>query len=48
MQFGLHVDPEQLMQGLFQKLLHVWGYVLLARLSCLVSVGEEVLSLTET
>jgi hypothetical protein len=47
-QFGLHVGPKQLKQGLSQKLLPVRGYVLLAGLSCLASVGEDVPSFTET
>ena len=48
MQLGLHVGPEQLEQGLSQKLLPYVGYVLLAGLPCLASVGEEVPSIKET
>ena len=42
------VDPEQLEWGLSQKLLPVHGYVLLAGLPCLASVGEEGPSLEDT
>ena len=49
MQLGLHVGPKQLEPEprLSPKVLPV-GYVLLARLHCLASVGEEVPSLAET
>ena len=46
MQLGLHMGPEQLEQRLFQNP-HV-GYILLAGLPCLASVGQETPSLTET
>ena len=44
-QFSLHVGPEQWECGLFPNLLPVCGYILLllAGLTCLASVGEEVL-----
>ena len=45
-QLGLHVGPEQLEQGLSQKLLP--DYVLLAGLPCLASVAEDASSLIET
>ena len=48
MQLGLHVGPEQLEQGLSQELLLYVGYVLLAGLPCLASVGEDAPNLTET
>jgi hypothetical protein len=41
MQLGLHVGPEQLEQGLSQKLLPYLGYVL-AGLPCLASLGDDV------
>jgi hypothetical protein len=40
-QLGLHVGPEQLEQGLSQKLCLYMGYVFLAGLPCLASVGKE-------
>ena len=48
MQLGLDVGPKQLGQGLSQKLFLEVGYVHLAGLPCLASVGEEVPSLAET
>jgi hypothetical protein len=44
---GLPVGPDQVEQGLSQKLLPVGGYVLLAELPSLASVGKDA-SLTET
>ena len=46
MQLGLHVSPEQLALGLFQKL--SVEYILQAELPSLASVGEEAPSLAET
>ena len=40
-QLGLHVGPEQLEQGLFQKLVAVNGICSTSWLPCLSSVGEE-------
>jgi len=47
LEFGLHVGSKQQEWGLFQRLLPVWGYVLLAGLPCLASVGEDAPSLTD-
>lgn len=41
-EFGLHVDPELLDLGLFQKHLLATRICFLRGLPCLVSVGEEV------
>jgi hypothetical protein len=46
-QLGLHVGPEQLEMRLSQKLSPVCGYVLLAGLPCLDSVGEEAPTFSE-
>ena len=47
-QLGPPVSPKQLEQGLSQNFCLYVGYVLLAGLPCLASVGEEVPSLAET
>ena len=48
MKLGLHVGPKQLELGYPKSCcLHV-GYVLLAGLPCLASVGEEAPSLAKT
>jgi hypothetical protein len=45
---GLYIDPEQLEWGLPKSCGLYVGYVLLAKLPCLISMGEEVPSLAET
>ena len=47
-QLGLHAGPEQLEQGLFQSSGLYVGYVLLAGLPCLASMGQKAPSLKET
>ena len=48
MQLGLHVGPEQLKRDYPKSCFLYVGYVLLAGLPCLASVGEEAPSLAET
>ena len=47
-QLGLHVGPKQLDQGPSQRLFLYIGYVLLAGLPCLASVGGDAPSPKET
>jgi len=47
-QLGLHVGPEQLERGYPKSCYLSVGYVLLAGLPCLASVGEDVPSPAET
>ena len=47
-QLGLHVGLEQLERGYPKSYCLFVGYVLLAGMPCLSSLGEEVLSLIET
>ena len=44
MQLGLHVDPKQLEQWLWQKLLPVHGICSSAGLPCLVSIEKKHLA----
>ena len=47
-QLGLRVGPEQLERGSVPQTVACLGYVLLAGLPCLTSVGEDAPSLAES